>query len=111
MDWQAQAWALFENLQRLQYPWWLSPSTMVVALLLLVALAIVFDRYLRARALLAKHPDPARSFADTLPLGDEDTPRGISLEGEGRALVDRILPRRPGNFVLAVLAFVIGCWI
>src|SRR5262249_50632174 len=43
--------------------------------------------------------------------GWEDELAPISLEGERRAPVDRLLPRRPRPFVIAVLLLAIACWV
>src|SRR5581483_3785669 len=48
--------------------------------------------------------------ADAGIAGWEDELAPISLEGEGRALVDRILPRRPRPFLLTIAGLAVACW-
>src|SRR5262249_16614725 len=40
----------------------------------------------------------------------QDRLQTVSLEGEGEALIDRWLPRRPASFLLAVVLLAAGCW-
>src|SRR5204862_7540138 len=65
-------------------------------------------RYLRLRRRVAEQgeSDPARPAT----AGWEDELAPISLEGERRALVDRLLPRRPRTFLLTVGVLAVACW-
>jgi hypothetical protein len=112
MDWQGRISSLIDGLERVAQLKWLAASALVVAIVLLIALLVVFARYVELRQRLSSKSEPSgQGFVySALPSWEELGPP-MSLEGEGRALIDRLLPRRPRNFLLAVAALALGCWI
>jgi hypothetical protein len=110
MDWRERVWSVLEYVEQLPHPKWLTAATACVALILLLVLIVVAMRYQGLRYRLAERDEGAQGQAHAAAAGWEDQLPPISLEGEGRALVDRILPRRPRNFLLAVAGLAAGCW-
>lgn len=112
MDWHARLQSVLDHLERVPYPKWLSVATAVASIVLLIAFISSSLGNLRLRQRLAERDERADDDAPALLAGGwEDDLPAMSLEGEGRALVDRILPRRPRTFVLAIAALSIGCWL
>lgn len=92
-----------------QLPRWLAPVSTLAALVLLVALIALSMRHLRLRADMSAGPGSA-----PIPLlgeFDNEPAPSLTLEGEGRALVDSILPSHPRAFLAVVAAIAIGCWV
>ena len=89
-------------------PKWLAAAAACASVVLLLALIILSERYVRLRRHVAEQglQGPGRGE----PAGWEDDLAPISLEGEGRAMFDRLLPRRPRNFLLAVALLAVACW-
>jgi hypothetical protein len=110
MNWRAQVWNLIERLEQLPQPKWLSSASALAVLLLLVALIATSMRNLTLRQRLAEHKERTPGDLHSRIGGWEDELPPISLEGEGRALIDRVLPRRPRSFLLVVAGIAIGCW-
>jgi hypothetical protein len=108
MNWRALASSLFDYFDQVPSPKWLGLVATGVALVLLLGLIVLSDRYVRLRRRVVEQggADPA----DTAAGGWEDELAPISLEGERRALVDRLLPRRPRTFLWAVAALAVACW-
>jgi len=91
-------------------PKWLGIAATSASVLLLVGLIALSDRYLRLRRRFAELGEPGSASLDIAVPGWEDELAPISLEGERRAPVDRLLPRRPRPFVIAVSVLAIACW-
>ena len=108
MNWRALASSIFDYLDQVPSPKWLGIAATCVSLVLLIGLIVLSDRYLRLRRRVAVQGegDPAQ----TATVGWEDELAPISLEGERRALIDRVLPRRPRTFLLAVGTLAVACW-
>src|SRR5438128_2080405 len=108
MNWRALASSIFDYLDQVPSPKWLGIAATCVSLVLLIGLIVLSDRYLRLRRRVAEQGegDPAQ----TATVGWEDEPAPISLEGERRALIDRVLPRRPRTFLLAVGTLAVAGW-
>ncbi len=112
MDWRAQLSTLIETAERLSTLKWLAAAALAAAILLLVALVALSLRYIELRRQLAAKDQPSgQGFVySAIPSWEELGPP-MSLEGEGRALIDRVLPRRPRNFLLAVGTLAVACWL
>jgi hypothetical protein len=107
MDWRALVSSLLDYFDQVPSPKWLGVAATCVALMLLLGLIVLSDRYLRLRRrVTVQGVDPT----GTAHGGWEDELAPISLEGERRALVDRLLPRRPRTFLLAVVTLAVACW-
>ena len=107
MDWQARLREAVEAVGGLQVPPWLAPTSTFVSVVLLLALLTVVIHNLRLRRELAgRSGDAAAASA----AASQDRLHTVSLEGEGEALIDRWLPRRPRSFLLAVALLAAGCW-
>src|SRR5437762_8156530 len=91
-------------------PKWLGAAASLAAFVLLVGLIILSDRYVRLRRRVAEQGEQGAAAAHAGIAGWEDELAPISLEGERRALIDRILPRRPRTFLLTVGALAVACW-
>ncbi len=102
--------SFFDLIEQVPSPKWLGLAATCAALVLLVGLIVLSDRYLRLRRRVAEQGEPGTAAAHAGVAGWEDELAPISLEGEGRALVDRLLPRRPRPFLLAVAALAVACW-
>jgi hypothetical protein len=109
MNWLA---GLIDQLERLPHLKWFAAGAIGIALLLFVALLFLFARYIELRRRMAEKAEPAGAgfVYSALPSWEELGPP-MSLEGEGRALIDRVFPRRPRNFLLAVAVLAVGCWL
>jgi hypothetical protein len=90
-------------------PKWLGIAATGASVVLLVGLIALSDRYLRLRRRFAELGEGSASIDVAVP-GWEDELAPISLEGERRAPVDRLLPRRPRPFVIAVSVLAVACW-
>lgn len=112
MDWRARLGSMVDNVERLPHLKWLALAAIVAAAILLLALVLLTLRYVDLRRRLAASDVPTgEGFVySALPSWEELGP-AISLEGEGRALIDAVFPRRPRNFLLAVAGLAIGCWL
>jgi hypothetical protein len=109
MDWQAGLRSALDTVAGLQPPWWMAPaSTFVAAVLLLVLLATVIHN-LRLRRELAGFAGGTAAASPAIAAADRL--QAISLSGEGLAVIDRWLPRRPRRFLLVVIFLVAGCWV
>ncbi len=109
MNLQALASRLLDSLEQVPIPKWLSAAAVVASVALLVALILLSERYLRLRRHLAESGQ-GNGSADQPMAGWEDELAPISLEGEGRAFIDRWLPRRPRAFLIAVGLIAVLCW-
>jgi hypothetical protein len=107
MDWQARLRQAVEAVGGLQVPPWLAPTSTFVSVVLLLALLTVAIHNLRLRRELAGRSGDAAAASPTV---SQDGLQTVSLEGEGQALIDRWLPRRPRSFVLAVVLLAAACW-
>jgi len=112
MDWRAHVANLIEQIERLSSVKWLAAVALGAALMLLLALLVLSLRYVELRRRLAEKDAPSgQGFVySAIPSWEEFGPP-MSLEGEGRSLIDRVLPRRPRNFLLVVFALAAGCWL
>jgi hypothetical protein len=112
MDWRARLGNVIDNIERLPNLKWLALAAILAALGLLLALVVLSLRYVDLRRRLAAKDEPTgEGFVySALPSWEELGP-AMSLEGEGWALIDRVFPRRPRNFLFAVAAIAIGCWV
>jgi hypothetical protein len=108
MDWRAKLPGLLDAVSGLALPAWVAPTATLLSLVLLLTLLAALIGNLRLRRELADRAGGAAALS--APVHTEDRPSAASLEGEGQALLDRWLPRRPRNFLLAVLVLAIGCW-
>jgi len=108
MNLQGLISGLFDTLDQVPIPKWLSAAAVCATVALLFALILLSERYLRLRRHVSEQGAAAPGDAGIAGWEDELAP--ISLEGEGRALFDRILPRRPRNFLLAVATLAVACW-
>ncbi len=108
MDWQARLREAIEAAVRLEVPQWLAPTSTFVSVVLLLALLTVVVHNLRLRRELAGRSGDATAASSA--AASQDRVQAVSLEGEGEALIDRWLPRRPGSFLLAVILLAGGCW-
>jgi hypothetical protein len=109
MDVQSRLAGVLDAIGALQVPVWLAPTSTFVSVVLLLALLTVIVHNLRLRRELAGRSGDAATASS--PAGAQDRMQTVSLEGEGEALVDRWLPRRPASFVLVVLLLAAGCWL
>jgi hypothetical protein len=109
MDWGRNFSDAFEYLVSLQVPPQLGQGALLAVFVLFLALFVSVTRNVRLRRELAERAGgEARS---STPASWEDQLPTVSLEGEGHALVDRLLPRRPRNFLLVVAVLSAGCWL
>lgn len=109
MSWRAIASGIVEHLEQVPSPKWLGLVATFACVVLLLALIALAERHLHLRRRLAdgqQGPTPDGEH----PAGWEDELAPISLEGEGRAMVDNLLPRRPRPFLLTVAILALGCW-
>ena len=105
MDWRAYLATLVDLLERLPAPKWLGSAAIFIAAGLLIALGMVAaGNWNLRRRILAQDGDETHAHAG---YGE---PPAISLEGGGRALVDRVLPSRPRHFLLLVALIAVGVW-
>jgi hypothetical protein len=109
MDWQSRVAGVLDAVGALEVPTWLAPTSTFVSVLLLLALLTVVIHNLRLRRELAGRSGDAAAASPLAP--QQDRLQTVSLEGEGEALIDRWLPRRPASFVLAVVLLAAGCWV
>ena len=109
MDWQARLAEMLDAIGGLSVPAWVAPTSTLVSVVLLLALLAVLMRNLRLRRELAERAGSAAAVS--APAGADDDAPAAALVGEGQALIDRWLPRRPRNFLLAVAALAAGCWV
>lgn len=106
MDWRAVASRLLDSIEQVPSPKWLGLVATCIAVVLLAALIALSERHLRLRRKLSEQ---GLGLTDGL-AGWEDELAPISLEGEGRAMVDRWLPRRPRPFLMTVGLIAVACW-
>lgn len=107
MDWQNTLLGAFSNIAAVPVPPWLALTSLITSIILLLVVLWLLAYTIRMRGRLAE-----RALAAGAP-GDE-WDRGlptVSLEGEGNALVDRLLPRLPRPFLIAVAIISVACWI
>jgi hypothetical protein len=88
-------------------PKWLGIAATGASVVLLLGLIALSDRYLRLRRRFAELGESGLASIDA---GWEDELAPISLEGERRAPVDRLLPRQPRLFLIAVTVLAGACW-
>lgn len=107
MDWQQSLLGAFDNITALPVPRWLALTSLItsIVLLLLVLWLMAYAIRMRGRVAAGAAGDPS-----TASIWDEHLP-SVSLEGEGNALIDRLLPRRPRPFLFAVFVICAGAWI
>jgi hypothetical protein len=108
MDWQSRLTGVLDGIGALEVPAWLAPTSTFVSVVLLLALLTVVVHNLRLRRELAGRSGDAAGASS--PPVSHDRLHTVSLEGEGEALIDRWLPRRPGSFLVAVVLLAAGCW-
>jgi len=109
MDWRARLAEILDAIGGLSVPVWVAPTSTLISLVLLLVLLTLLARHLRLRRELAQRT--AGAAAASFPVHQEDQLPAVSLEGDGHALIDRWLPRRPRNFLLAIAVLAIGCWV
>src|SRR5712691_2099619 len=109
MSWQALVSSILDAIEQAPIPKWLAAAAVLVSVSLLFVVIFLSDRYVRLRRHVAEGALGATP-ANAGIAGWEDELAPISLEGEGRALVDRVLPRRPRTFLLAVGTLAVACW-
>ncbi len=109
MDWRARLAEILDAIGGLAVPAWVAPTSTLVSVVLLLALLTVLMRNLRLRRELAERAGSTAAVSS--PAGADDHPPAAALVGEGQALIDRWLPRRPRNFLLVVAALAVGCWV
>ena len=107
MDWQQTLLGAFDNIATLPVPRWLALTSLITSIVLLLAVLWLFAYAVRMRARAAEGAAGSTASAS---MWDEHLPTA-SLEGEGNALVDRLLPRRPRPFLVTVIAISAGCWL
>src|SRR5215510_16435208 len=100
----------WDLIDQMPSPKWLGIAATGASVVLLVGLIALSDRYLRLRRRFAQLGEPGSTSIDVGVPGWEDELAPISLEGERRAPVDRLLPRRPRPFVIAVSVLAVACW-
>src|SRR5262249_10797674 len=91
-------------------PKWLGIAATGASVVLLVGLIALSDRYLRLRRRFTQLGEPGSTSNDVGVPGWEDELAPISLEGEGRAPVDRRRARGPRPLVIAVSVLAVACW-
>jgi hypothetical protein len=106
MDWQQTLLGAFDNLAALPVPRWLALTSLITSIILLLAVLWLLAYAVRMRGRAAD----AAATGTTSTAWDEHLP-SVSLEGEGDALIDRLLPRRPRAFLVAVFAISAACWL
>lgn len=107
MDWQKTLLGAFDNIGSVPVPPWLALTSLITSIVLLIVVLWLLTYTIRMRGRLAE-----RTAADS--AGGDKWDQGlptVSLEGEGNALVDRLMPRRPKPFLLAVVALSVLCWV
>jgi hypothetical protein len=110
MDGRTLTANFFDLVEQVPAPKWLGVAAIGATVVLLIGLIVLSDRYLRLRRRIIAQTDPGGAAAHSGIAGWEDELAPISLEGEGRALVDRLLPRRPRPFLITVAAIALACW-
>lgn len=107
MDWQKSLLGAFDNIAALPVPRWLALTSLIASIFLLLMVLWLMAYAIRMRGRLAASTagDPSASS-----IWDEHLP-SVSLEGEGNALIDRLLPRRTRPFLLAVFVISAGTWL
>ena len=105
--WASSFWAssFWDLVEKVPSPKWLGIAATGASVVLLGGLIALSDRYLRLRRRFSE-----LGVADTGVAGWEDELAPISLEGERRAAVDRLLPRQPRAFLMAVGLLAVACW-
>jgi hypothetical protein len=107
MDWQKTLLGAFDNIGSVPVPPWLALTSLITSIVLLIVVLWLLAYTIRMRGRLAERAGADSAAADKW---DQGLPT-VSLEGEGNALVDRLMPRRPRPFLLAVVALSVLCWI
>src|SRR5215831_1033904 len=101
------ALSFWDLVEQVPSPKWLGMAATGASVVLLVGLIALSDRYLRLRRRVS---ELGTASADAGVAGWEDELAPISLEGERRAAVDRLLPRQPRAFLIAVGLLTVACW-
>jgi hypothetical protein len=107
MDWQTTLLGAFDNITTLPVPRWLALTSLITSIVLLLVVLWLLAYAIRMRGKLAERAAGA-AFAGG---GWDSGLHTVSLEGEGDALADRLLPRRPGSFLLMVAAISVISWL
>ena len=102
--------SFYDFIDQVPSPKWLGIAATGAALVLLVGLIVLSDRYLRLRRRFSEQGEPGGASSHAGIAGWEDELAPISLEGERRVPVDRLLPRSPRPFLLAVAVVAVACW-
>ena len=102
--------SFYDFIDQVPSPKWLGIAATGAALVLLVGLIVLSDRYLRLRRRFSEQGEPGGPSSHAGIAGWEDELAPISLEGERRVPVDRLLPRSPRPFLLAVAVVAVACW-
>lgn len=108
MNWRAIASGIVDHLEQVPSPKWLGIVATFASVVLLLALIALSERHLRLRRKLTVQGLVPPGEA---PAGWEDELSPVSLEGEGRAVVDNLLPRQPRPFLLTVAILALACWV
>jgi hypothetical protein len=111
MDWRHPLTSFVDLIERIPHPKWLGTASTLAALLLLMALIATSMRNLTLRQRLLEHSERGPGDLHSRVAGWEDELPAMSLEAEGRALIDRVLPRYPRGFLITVAAVAIACWV
>lgn len=111
MDWSADIARLLEAIERLRHEKWVILATTFTSFVLLLALITLSIRHAKVRRQLAKLRARGEDAASLPAAIVEEIAAALTLEGGSFALIDRVLPRRPRTFLLAVLGLAAGCWV
>jgi hypothetical protein len=110
MNWPILAITLWDFVEEVPSPKWLALAASGASVVLLGGLIALSDRYLRLRRRVSELGEPSLPAPGAGAAGWEDELPPISLEGERRAPVDRLLPRQPHAFLIAVCVLAAACW-
>jgi hypothetical protein len=111
MNWPTFALTLWDYVEEGPSPKWFALAASGASVVLLGGLIALSDRYLRLRRRVTELGEPSLRAPGAGVAGWEDELPPISLEGERRAPVDRLLPRQPRAFLIVVCVLAAACWV